>query len=738
MLVNELNKLAYAVAPVFWNLVYRSIDATVMGFAWLAVCRIFEKYFTPNSKNLLSFMLLICLLSLQTKESSISVMEYVAPVQHISYRQEYDLYEHQLFTQQQVRQTGESDYYAPVPVLKDKVNKLYIKSLVFDVVLPLIWLAGVISGGLWLCITAFFFNKKLQHCSPPDKRITDIYHNLLKTVHMDYKTPVIVTDAVTTPAATGWIKKKILLPEYMTELDSDTVEFALLHELCHIKEWHLGYSYLCLVLQVIYWFNPFLHILFRENRQNMELMADNKALSYTDNHSGYARSMLKILSYCTDSNSANRMLCMADSISNMKKRIASIKQACFFKKNSRKITVASVLLGTCVLLAFYPVKTADISPAISDSCGAMAVEKPSSIGVQSLSIECTLPWNWETRTSKLNPRPESEIPLPLSQFDYTVDLYQDGELIGYLGMSAFEPYTEEIPAEDYHKTVWPELRLSSMCIWDPFTPIEQTDISETGLVNINYVDYEYLNENPDTVTASAPQFETFGILAYNKEQQMYCGFAFMPDKVSRETAEKIARTIILRNDGRKIDNQIGKIYKYTTVEVGSKKFTLGLPENWKIIADGATTDHRGVPLPLGHYGEVEVIGNIYEDDRLIGQIGINDFIPYEGDIAPERYWETVFSPLRLSSFYQWQYFQPVRNAEDADYDIEAGVASIKYLDYTKLDDYPGNKADMPYLTGSGVWAYNKNLEYYICMGFTDGNIHSFTLSDIAYLIEFKQ
>ena len=131
MLVNELNKLAYAVAPVFWNLVYRSIAATVMGFAWLAVCRIFEKYFTPNSKNLLSFMLLICLLSLQTKESSISVMEYVAPVQHISYRREYDLYEHQLFTQQQARRTGESDYYAPVPVLKDKVDKLYIKSLVF-------------------------------------------------------------------------------------------------------------------------------------------------------------------------------------------------------------------------------------------------------------------------------------------------------------------------------------------------------------------------------------------------------------------------------------------------------------------------------------------------------------------------------------------------------------------------------------------------------------------------------
>lgn len=737
MLVNELNKLAYAAAPVFWNLVYRSIAATVMGFSWLAVCRIFEKYFTPNSKNLLSFMLLICLLSLQTKESSISVMEYVAPVQHISYRREYDLYEHQLFTQQQARQTGESNYYAPVPVLKDKVNKLYIKSLVFDVALPLIWLAGVISGGLWLCITAFFFNKKLQHCSPPDKRITDIYQNLLKTVHMDYKIPVIVTDAVTTPAATGWIKKKILLPEYISELDNDTLEFALLHELCHIKEWHLGYSYLCLALQLIYWFNPFLHILFRENRQNMELMADNKALSYTDNHSGYTRSMLKVLSYCTDSNSANRMLCMADSISNMKKRIASIKQAVFFKKNSRKITVASVLLGTGVLLAFYPVKTADISPAIADSCGAMAVEKPSSIGMQSLSIKCTLPWNWETRTSKLTPRPESEIPLPISQFDYTVDLYQDGELIGYLGMSAFEPYTEEISAEDYHKTVWPGLRLSSMCIWDRFNPILSTDLGENGLVDINYIDYQYLAKNPETPVASAPQYETLGILAYDKTEKMYCGFAFLPGKVSRETAEKIAISITMKNDSRKIEDAMTIVFNQQAFELGGKKFTCALPETWTVSADDNEINSKGIPMPLGHYNEVEIVANIYDNDELIGRIGVNSFTPYSDEIAPEKYWETVFPPLRLSSFFSWENFYVLHDSPDKNPNGEHGVADINYLDYTKLDDYPGRKPDVPSLKGKGVWAYDIEKAYFVCMAFVDGTVHDFTLQDIARHIEIK-
>ena len=737
MILNELNKLAFAIAPVFWNLVYRSIAATVMGFAWLAVCKIFEKFFTPNSKNLLAFMLLMCLMVLQRNDHGLSVMKYASPVQNISYRQEYDLYEHQLFIQQQAERAGESNFSAPTPVLQEKVNKLYIKSLIFDVALPLIWLAGVIIGGIWLCIAAFLFNRKLKQGNPPDKRITDIYQDLLKAIHRDYKIPIIITDAVATPAATGWLKKKILLPEYVDQLDNDTIEFALLHELCHIKDRHLGYSHIFLILQVVYWFNPLLHILFRENRQNIELMADNEALTYTDNHTGYARSMLKILSFSTDNNVASRMLCMADSINNMKKRIISIKQARFFKKNNWIIYLVSTILGVCVLMTFEPVKVADIPSAITDSYGAMAVEKTSSIGVQSLHIGCTLPWNWETRTSKLDPRPEGGTPLPISQFDYTVDLYQDNELIGYLGMSTFEPYTEEIPVEDYHKTVWPGLRLSSMCIWDPFIPTDQTEIYETGIADINYVDYEYLNENPDAVTASAPQYKTFGILAYNKEQQMYCGFAFMPDKVSRETAEKIAATIILRNDGRKIDERMGRVYKYTTVEVGNKKFTLGLPENWKIIADGAQTDYRGVPLPLGHYGEVEVIGNIYEDDRLIGCIGINDFTPYTGDIAPEQYWETVFSSLRLSSFFQWNYFQPVRDVEDTDYDIEAGVAGITYLDYTKLDDYAGAKADAPQLIGHGVWAYNKNQAYYICMGFTNDSTHPFTLSDIASLIEFK-
>lgn len=284
--------------------------------------------------------------------------------------------------------------------------------------------------------------------------------------------------------------------------------------------------------------------MFAHNKQNLELMADMEVLKYTDKRKEYARSIVSVLAHSRNTRPYGRILCMADSSENMRNRIDSIKNADFFKKHKTVIMSVSILLGAALTVMFYPVGFE--SGNIIDAKGAAAVEKQSSISIGGMNISCKLPWNW----TSVNPviyreegQPVSDNPLPFGAFETITYLLQDDELIGYIGFSKFEPYTDEIPQEEYHKTVWPYLRLSSFQVWDPFVPVKQTDTGEIGIIDINYMDYDFYDENPGISMAAVPHCESFAIMGYNKEDGVYAAIAFLPDKADRETAAEIIQTM---------------------------------------------------------------------------------------------------------------------------------------------------------------------------------------------------
>lgn len=148
------------------------------------------------------------------------------------------------------------------------------------------------------------------------------------------------------------------------------------------------------------------------------------------------------------------------------------------------------------------------------------------------------PENWTLKNTKGNET------TPTGEFYTPVYIYDGDNLIGYIGFNRFEPYTDEIEPEDYYKTVWTPLRLSSFFNWEPYTAVTANETGETGIADIWYLDPDEIDKHPGAL-ASVPTLETVGILSYDKKLGVYIGIAFMPNTISREQAEMIAKSVAI-------------------------------------------------------------------------------------------------------------------------------------------------------------------------------------------------
>jgi beta-lactamase regulating signal transducer with metallopeptidase domain len=85
---------------------------------------------------------------------------------------------------------------------------------------------------------------------------------------------IVFSDEVAAPAVYGVFNPVLLLPASSASLDREDAEHVLLHELAHLKRGDLWLHGFCLVLQVIYWFNPLLIWARRQLKHVRELCCD--------------------------------------------------------------------------------------------------------------------------------------------------------------------------------------------------------------------------------------------------------------------------------------------------------------------------------------------------------------------------------------------------------------------------------------------------------------------------------
>jgi hypothetical protein len=105
------------------------------------------------------------------------------------------------------------------------------------------------------------------------------YHELLvetaKRLKLEQLPAIVFSDKIVTPAVYGVINPILFLPQHYTEsLTREEAEHVLLHELAHLKRRDLWWHGLCLLLQIVYWFNPLLILARRQMQHVREICCD--------------------------------------------------------------------------------------------------------------------------------------------------------------------------------------------------------------------------------------------------------------------------------------------------------------------------------------------------------------------------------------------------------------------------------------------------------------------------------
>lgn len=106
---------------------------------------------------------------------------------------------------------------------------------------------------------------------------------------------VIFTRDTKSPAVYGLFRSVLLMPEgFIENLSKEEAEHVLIHELCHLKRGDLLVHWLCICLQIVYWFNPLLIWSRRQMRHICEICCDLSVANILREKTGeYRETLLK-------------------------------------------------------------------------------------------------------------------------------------------------------------------------------------------------------------------------------------------------------------------------------------------------------------------------------------------------------------------------------------------------------------------------------------------------------------
>ncbi|MDO4766221.1 MAG: M56 family metallopeptidase [Eubacteriales bacterium] len=351
--MGEINRLAFGLAPIFYKLVWMSLTAVMIGFIVLLLRYFGEKRISPLWKYLLWAVMLFALLVPYRFPSSFSLMP-ISIEQEVSYRQSYEQARQERNPVNRQVEVSESAIHGKN--LGEKESRLFWTSLAVDVILPWIWFAGMMVWAIYFMVGRWRFlyqvrkdGRLLSSDSPEMVVLSEAKKKLGITREVD----VLVQSRLQSPALFTGRKPLILLPEYAQNLREESLLYILMHELAHWKRKDHWLNYLLLCLQVVYWFNPLVWLLFLAIRNDMEVLNDEYVLKQIgmEHQKRYSYSLVEVLAHANHISGVPKLLCMVDGKKNVERRIKMMQQGGYFQKSRKSIAImGGVMILTLAIL----------------------------------------------------------------------------------------------------------------------------------------------------------------------------------------------------------------------------------------------------------------------------------------------------------------------------------------------------------------------------------------------------
>jgi beta-lactamase regulating signal transducer with metallopeptidase domain/WD40 repeat protein len=175
---------------------------------------------------------------------------------------------------------------APVTSAVSGLNALTWQAFVF-----LLWLVGVLVISVLLIQRMSFVKRLIAQSEPAKNRLLDMLNQCRRKVgigrNMDIRQgrtsnrriELRLSNNVSSPAVCGLFKPVILIPTALLEkLSPDKLRAVLVHELVHIKRADIWVNLVQTVLQIIYFYNPFVWLANAVVRRVREQAVDEMVL----------------------------------------------------------------------------------------------------------------------------------------------------------------------------------------------------------------------------------------------------------------------------------------------------------------------------------------------------------------------------------------------------------------------------------------------------------------------------
>ncbi len=351
------------IREAFYMIVYMSIFAVIVGFTIFLIQEILDKKISPKWKLVMWGIFIISLvvpLNINgIYESNNIFMKILNPIQEISFRQEIEDRQAEYNSYIQRQDTTFEDY----KVVRGNLYTAYAKYIIFDIAIPCLWV-GVIAI-LWLRYS--FIKRKMNRLRVSDlltdKRIIEIFESCKKALNIKKDIVLINKQGILSPAIYGIIDTKIFLDEESMKNKSDVeIKYTLMHELAHYKGKDLIINVILNILRTIYWFNPFLYIIFKRIRQDIELKADANVLKHLqpEENKEYAMTIINSLRDRLYKSYETEVLNLAGVESDTERRIYMIKFFPKFKAKTVRMTIISLTLIVIIGGIFFIGKIAKV------------------------------------------------------------------------------------------------------------------------------------------------------------------------------------------------------------------------------------------------------------------------------------------------------------------------------------------------------------------------------------------
>lgn len=150
---------------------------------------------------------------------------------------------------------------------------------------------------------------------------------------------MIVCEAVTTPAVTGLLRPRLLLPH--ERYDVQELRYILRHELCHLKRRDMLFKLVLLAANAMHWFNPIVYLMLRQADEDIELACDSAATDGLERaeRAAYSRTLLAAVQ--SNVRALPATTCFGGTVERLKRRITNVLGA----QKKRGLGVVALVLA---------------------------------------------------------------------------------------------------------------------------------------------------------------------------------------------------------------------------------------------------------------------------------------------------------------------------------------------------------------------------------------------------------